>query len=505
MTGRDSTLSRRQLLGAGVALGAGGLGPPSAGAVLDRARATRAAGSDLGAVEHVVFVMQENRSFDHYFGMYAKARGFGDHPRGVDGVFAQPYPQNTTSRPTGVILPFRLNTRTGPGECVADLAHDWVTQHRCWSGGAMDAFVSVHADAAVDGPSRGLLTMGYYDRADLPFHYALADAYTLCDGYHCSILGPTHPNRLMSLSGTIDPSGRHGGPVITTNLGADALFSVEWTTVPELLEERGVSWKVYSPPGGAYVPGQPQLGMGNAVLPYFRQYRSPRSPLYQKAFLPTFPNDFKHDVARGTLPHVSWIITPNGYDEHPPAPPAYGAWFLNEVLDVLTSNRAVWGRSALFVTYDENDGFFDHVAPPTPPPQTPGEYLSTSVLPASAGGIVGPLGLGFRVPMLVVSPFSRGGRIDSGTYDHTSQLRLLEERFGIRVDAISRWRRSTMGDLTSTLAGAPQLRVPGLPSTRDVRHQALVLQGCTLADVNETGPGSLYPLPAVQEMPVPER
>jgi len=471
-----------------------------------RAQRTAPAGSDLGAIEHVVFVMQENRSFDHYFGSYKGVLGFDDHPAVSLGAFAQPHPANTTRPPLDVVLPFHLDTTSGHGECTHDLDHSWRTQHLCWNNGAMDSFVKAHTEARSDGPGPGLLTMGYYTRADLPFHYALADAFTLCDRYHCSIMGPTHPNRLMSLSGTIDPSGRHGGPVLTTESTAKALFSVDWTTVPELLEDAGVSWKTYTTPGQGFIPSNPELGFADAILPYFKQYRRPTSALYQRAFLPTYPAGFSHDVKTGQLPHVSWIVPPNGYDEHPPGAPGYGATFLSSVLRTLTSNKEVWSKTVLFITYDENDGFFDHVAPPFAPPGTPGEYVSVRPLPSSVRDVTGPLGLGFRVPMLVVSPFSRGGYVSSDVFDHTSQIRFLEARFGIRANNISPWRRSTVGDLTTTLhVKSAALAVPSLPSTASYRARALGAQGCTPSDINETnttlGP---YPLPATQAMPTQE-
>ena len=147
---------------------------------------------------------------------------------------------------------------------------------------ANDAFVQTHAMSQYEGEDYGLLTMGFHTRADLPFHYALADAFTLCDGYHCSVLGPTHPNRLMALSGTIDPAGENGGPVLITDSSPDARFSVDWTTVPELLEEKGVSWKTYSPPDPIYRVSNPLvLALSDAILPYFSQYSDPSSSLYQ--------------------------------------------------------------------------------------------------------------------------------------------------------------------------------------------------------------------------------
>ena len=176
----------------------------------------------------------------------------------------------------------------------------------------------------------------------------------------------------------------------------------------------------------------------------------------------------------GTLPQVSWISTPVGYDEHPPAPPFLGEWFTDQVLRTLVSNPEVWSKTVLFHMYDENDGFFDHVDPPVAPPGTAGEYLSVQPLPADADGIAGPIGLGFRVPLLVLSPFSRGGCICSETFDHTSQLRFIEERFGVRAPNISAWRRATVGDLTATLRMAHQdLTVPPLPPTERSRLPGL--------------------------------
>jgi phospholipase C len=311
----------------------------------------------------------------------------------------------------------------------------------------------------------------------------------------------------MAMSGTIDPEGNHGGPVLITNPLAEARFSVNWTTVPELLEDAGVSWKTYTPPGLAYRVDNPEVMLvSDAILPYFSQYSSPSSALYQKAFVPTFPNDFAQDVRSGTLPSVSWIIPPLGYDEHPPSPPSLGAWFIDQVLQTLISNADVWSKTVLFIMYDENDGFFDHVPPPVAPVGTPGEYVTVDPLPTDANGVAGPLGLGFRVPMLVVSPFSRGGYVSSEVFDHTSQVRFLEERFGIRDSNISAWRRKTVGNLTSTLRlGHADPTSPPLPSTsQDTMRQVMEI-GCTSEDVYEVADDQPpYPLPAVQVMPTQE-
>jgi phospholipase C len=162
------------------------------------------------------------------------------------------------------------------------------------------------------------------------------------------------------------------------------------------------------------------------------------------------------DIRSGNLPQVSWV-QPEA-SEHPSGLPAAGAEYMYNLLDALASTPDVWNKTVLFITYDENGGFFDHVTPPTPPPGTPGEYL-TATLPSQAGGIAGPIGLGFRVPTFVISPWSQGGWVASETFDHTSLLRFLEARFGVHEPNISAWRRQTVGDLTSTLR-FPRRAVP---------------------------------------------
>ena len=513
--GRDARrFDRRTLLAAAIAGGGAAVlaaasrgDTAAAGASLARAAAsTTPAGSDLGAIEHVVFLMQENRSFDHYFGTYPGVRGFDDRPGGRLGAFSQRWPGGRDSH----LLPFHLDTASGIGECTFDLSHEWDAQHHSRGRGDNGAFVATHTMPQYEGPQHGTLTMGYYRRQDLPFYYALADAFTICDNYHCSVLGPTHPNRLMSLSGTIDPAGHAGGPVLITNSDADAVHSVRWDTMPEVLEDAGVSWKVYSPPGTLYSPtfvAQRGMATTNATLFFFAQYADPRSALYQKAFLPIFPDDFVADVQRGTLPAVSWLIQPIGYDEHPPSPPALGEWYTSQVLQALMANPSVWSKTVLFHTYDENDGFFDHVPPPVAPAGTPGEYVTTSPLPATAKGIAGPVGLGYRVPMLVISPFSRGGHVASEVSDHTSQLRFLEARFGVQAPNISAWRRRHTGDLTAALhMGHADVSMPSLPSTARDQQADMAALGCTVGDVvGAQQDQPVYPVPVHQSMPTQEQ
>jgi phospholipase C len=500
-----SEVTRRELLQRGVA-GAAALGFMGLAAdPISRALALSQPCGRLTDIEHVVILIQENRSFDHYFGSYRGVSGFAD-PKAMklrDGsgltVFAQPgYPAPGYG---GHLLPFRLDTDPSMnGECTNDIEHGWGPQHRCWNGGGMDGFVSEHLTD--NGAANGPLTMGYYRRQDLPFYYALADAFTLCDRFHCSVIGPTDSNRLYSVSGTIDPDGRNGGPLLETLVAnrPSKFGAFTWTTMPERLQANGVSWKCYGGPDGNY---------GDNVLSYFKAYQT-NADLAANAFTPTFPGTFQTDCASGQLPQVSWVLAPLVQSEHPPAPVAYGENATYQVLSALTSNPQLWAKTALFVTYDENGGFFDHVAPPVAPPGTAGEYVTVDPLPSAAQGIRGPIGLGFRVPGLVVSPFSRGGFVCSETFDLTSTLLFIEKRFGVEVPNLSAWRRSVVGDLTSAFNfAAPNQVVPPLPAPSLADPRVLESDCPTNAPVSfiaEDFPTvKTYPIPAPpQQMPSQE-
>jgi phospholipase C len=204
---------------------------------------------------------------------------------------------------------------------------------------------------------------------------------------------------------------------------------------------------------------------------------------------------------------VSWIIPPLGFDEHPSSSSDNGMYFTSLVLDALTANPTLWSKTALFLMYDENDGWFDHVPPPTAPPGTSGEFLtaspSSTLEPDYASkdlGISGPLGLGMRVPCLAISPFSRGGHIATETFDHTSQLQLVAERFGVEVPNVSSWRRKAVGNLTSALfAGTYSTAIPALPA------QALPAQqltgACSAVSQDSEAGGADPSVPTDQTMP----
>ena len=425
-------MTRRELLQAGAAAGAVAL---SADPLIQTALAAAKPAGKLSDIDHVVILIQENRSFDHYFGTLSGVRGFAD-PSGLTALHQQGYPVEGFG---GELLPFHLQAPGSP-DCFPDITHDWVPQHESWDSGAMDAFVKTHL--AVDGSQAGPATMGYYERADIPYYYGVADAFTICDSYHCSVLGPTDPNRLYSMSGTIDPDGLSGGPLVET-LGAtqrkEFAGTFTWTTMPEQLSAAGVTWKVYTDPA--------QGSLDNPLI-YFKNFQTDPA-LQALAFKPT-TSDFFADTASGSLPQVSWINIAATETEHPGFSTAkVGERAVQKVLTKLMANKKQWAKTALFLTWDENGGFFDHVAPPVAPPETAGEYLTVPDISKNAGATKGPIGLGFRVPMLIASPFSRGGFVASDTFDHTSMLRFLETRFGAEVPNLSTWRREATGDLTS--------------------------------------------------------
>lgn len=474
-------ISRRRFLGSAAVLG----GAAAASALLPRSvrRAIVAGGrartSSLRDVEHVVLLMQENRSFDHYYGTLPGVRGFADPAAPLlstgRSVFHQPHP----TRSDGYLLPFHLDGRTSAAQAIPSTGHSWPVQHASWNHGAMDGWVTAHI--AADGDEVGPLTMGYFTRADLPFHFALADAFTVCDHYFSSVLGPTHPNRYVWMTGTIDPNGEAGGPALDNDV-TDGRYS--WETYPERLTAAGVSWRCYL--DGA--------DSGTNVLAFMRQFqRAPRSsPLVQNAMIPAPPGQFEADAAADRLPTVSWILPTLYESEHPAFLPATGAAFVARKIAAIASNLDVWNKTAFILVYDENDGLFDHVPPVTPPAGTADEFVSLRSPGGTEGGGL-PIGSGFRVPAVIVSPWTVGGYVCSDLFDHTSCLQFLEKVTGVPAPNISRFRRQTFGDLTSIFRfGDPRGPVLDLPdATRalaEANRAAVELPRPTIPGITQAAP-----------------
>ena len=528
-------------------------------------------GSTYLDAEHVVILMQENRSFDHTFGTLQGVRGFND-PRAItlpnkNKVWLQ------TNAAGQTYAPFRLNIHDTKATWMSSLPHSWENQVDARNGGKYDKWL----DAKPSGHEEYAhmpLTLGYHNRDDLPFYYALADAFTICDQNFCSSLTGTTPNRLYFWTGTVRDPRNPNAIANVRNENVDYDKAIDWKTFPERLEENGVSWKIYqneiSLPTG--LQGEHDGWLGNFTdnpIEWFSQHRVRFHPAYfahiqreekaipdriqtleaklqnlpetdkeylkiqkainqQRALLETVKADlinyapekfaqlsereknlcrkafvtnvndphyrelttltyedgpktrtmnvpkgdvlhqFRQDVKNRTLPTVSWVVAPENFSDHPGAP-WYGAWYLSEMLDILTQNPEVWKKTIFILAYDENDGYFDHVPPFVPAhPDHPETGLTSkgietrleSVTPEQEknrknGGRTGPIGLGYRVPLVIVSPWSRGGYVCSEIFDHTSTLRFLENftthKTGRNIEEsnISAWRRTVCGDLSS--------------------------------------------------------
>lgn len=525
-------------------------------------------GSTFYDAEHVVFLMQENRSFDHALGSLQGVRGFND-PRAIklgDGlpVWLQKDKLGNTFQP------FHLDIQNTKATWMGDIPHSWENQVDARNGGQYDGWIEAKRPGEKEY-KHVPLTMGYYSRADIPFYYAMADAFTVCDQHFCSALTGTTTNRMFFWTGkSRDPKT---GLSVVRNSEATYSREVDWKTYPERLEENGVSWKVYqneiSLPTG--LEGEDESLLGNFTdnnLEWFKQYhvgfakghhphlekmeksilqtisgleaeldgssdplkekelRNSRKKLaavreslvtyhpdnfeklsefeknlHKKAFSindkdPHFHDTewmdyekggedfqtkipkgdilhkFRSDVKEGNLPTVSWLVAPQKFSDHPSAP-WYGAWYLSEVMNILTENPEVWKKTIFILNYDENDGYFDHVPPfvaPHPTDPHSGKFTSgistkdefvTRQEELSKPGMKpenarqSPIGLGYRVPLIIASPWTRGGWVNSEVCDLTSSLMFLEKFLkhktgkDIMEENISSWRRTVCGDLTS--------------------------------------------------------
>jgi len=436
---------------------------------------------DIRDIKHVVILMQENRSFDHYFGSLQGVRGFGDRSTitltGGDPVWQQP--TTPPGQPvTGTQYPWRLASGTFSGtqppspevgaQNYGGTDHSWESQHGAWYGGLMNAWYY-----AKGGPT----TLGYLNRQDIPYHYALADAYTIGDAYHCSVLSATGPNRTYLWSGTINADQQHGSYVAYS--GGDELGKfLSWPSYPETLQAAGVTWKIYQgsdnygdngaeyfatfakydpEQGGTPAPGVVWYDNGVATVPEPYPAEDGNGDNLALAI--------KKDVLAGSLPQVSWVVTNQQYSEHPDGAPHDGAYYVNQVLKALNADPDVFNSTLVIIDFDENDGQFDHVPPPVPAPGTTDEfYLEASLDPQPL-----PVGLGFRVPLLLISPWTRGGWVTSEVSDHTSVIQFLEKWTGALgkpaiCPNISAWRRNVCGDLTGAFDfGHPVFGLPALP------------------------------------------
>lgn len=515
--------------------------------------------------EHVVILMQENRSFDHCYGALQGVRGFND-PRAL--TLANGNPVWLQTNPAGeTYAPFRLNIKETNATWMGSLPHSWTNQVDARNEGRYDRWLQAKPSGHPEYRKMPL-TLGHYTREDIPFYYAFADAFTVCDMHFCSSLTGTTPNRLFLWTGTIRETQDERSFANVRNEEVDYGREAKWTTFPERLEKHGVSWRIYqneiSIDSG--FQGEEDSWLANFTdnsIEWFSQYnvrlakghqshlkrlaeslpkeiadleKAEKTPenekaltqkrealkqvtaeraewsedrwnrlssfekaIHQRAFT-TNENDpyyrelttityqdgdkertvrvpkgdtlfqFRKDVEEGKLPTVSWLVAPENFSDHPGAA-WYGAWYVSEVLDILTKNPEVWKKTVFILTYDENDGYFDHVPPfVVPDPKRPETGAVTDGISAAAEYVAleqdrqrkpaadargSAIGLGYRVPLVVASPWSRGGCVNSQVFDHTSVLQFLEKfvshRSGRKIQEtnISAYRRAVCGDLTS--------------------------------------------------------
>ncbi|MCJ2178936.1 phosphocholine-specific phospholipase C [Novosphingobium album (ex Hu et al. 2023)] len=458
-------------------------------------------------VEHVVILTQENRAFDHYFGTMRGVQGYGDRfaipaPPLADAprrtVLVQPNEKEGES--PALIAPFRLDTQAD-FRLYRPLGtpHGFPDSQAAWDNGRMGEWPRHKHNHA----------MAHFSREDLPFQYALAEAFTLCDAYHCALHLSTNPNRLYIWTGTHDPQAKAGGPAIDNgydDMGADPRGNggYTWTTYPERLMAAGIGFQVYEDMADNF---------GDNPLVGFQRYRAadkasdgPLADLASRSIRTRDLDKLKEDVEQKRLPAVSWVVGPTRFSEHPSvSTPLEGAEYIARVLDALTANPEVWARTVLLINFDENDGLFDHAPSPAPPARSRGattvpaddEYHTHPQDEADAQYLGRPYGLGPRVPMYVVSPWSKGGHVASEVFDHTSVIRFLETRFGVREPNISAWRRAVCGDLTSCFdfskTDADEF-MAALPPTRALSDRAAGLKNIApplpsgiVAPVQETG------------------
>ncbi len=531
-------------------------------------------GSSWQDAEHIVILMQENRSFDHTLGTLRGVRGYND-PRAIQLPNGNPvWLQSNTEGQT--YAPFHLDIKNTKATWMDSLPHSWSNQVSARNDGKFDQWLNFKRNSIPEYANMPL-TMGYHTREDLPFYYALADAFTICDQNFCSSLTGTNPNRLYFWTGTVREEQHENSRAHVWNDDMD-YGSLKWSTFPERLEALGVSWKCYQnevaidtgfrgeedpwlsnfqdnpleffsqyniklyPPHVGFVKKEKDrvqkdiadlqhriaaLSAGDTTAAQLQknvdkqkkylteinnhpavakgltldQLALTQQALHLKAFSTNSGDpdhrslesltyhdegvvrsmkapkgdvlhEFRQDVATGKLPTVSWLSAPENFSDHPSAP-WYGAWYVSEVMDILTHNPEIWKKTIFILAYDENDGYFDHIPPFTAPhPHKEGTGKVSAGIDTSVDYVTHaqaqerngfpepfdrecPIGLGFRVPLIIASPWSRGGWVNSQVFDHTSTLQFLEKflslKLGrtVREDNISDWRRLVCGDLTS--------------------------------------------------------
>lgn len=398
-------------------------------------------GKDL-PIDTIVVLMQENRSFDHYFGHFGRYAGRTD-------VTAAPEDASNPER-SGPASSARHAWQHAPHHCFLDTAHSWQANRTQLADGRMDGFFEASHEVkgeVLPDPTAALKSgeraMWWYDERDIPYYYALAKAFALGDHYFASVLGPTWPNRMYLFAGTSFGLGANTFPDVS-----HLPFPERDAVVLDQLDRRRVDWIFYTaggPPGvSAILAPQLHTRWGRDVV-------RPIDELYA-------------DAAAGRLPPVVFVDPnflrtgdPEGNDEHPPSHLQVGQRFVAGVLSALMKGPQ-WGRMAIFLTYDEHGGLYDHLAPPPACPPDDARPRDKSGAPLDGAFDR----YGFRVPLLVVSPWVKRGHVSHAVLDHTSLLRFIQARHGL--PALTARDANAMIPLDFfDFARTPDASIPALP------------------------------------------
>lgn len=451
----------------------------------------------INDVQHVVILMQENRSFDHYFGTMKGVRGFGDRfPIPLESG-QRAFHQSDGNK---IVPPYRSDRNTSNAAFINGTPHNFPDTQAAWNQGKYGCWPLFKTP----------YSMAYYTREEIPFQYAMAEYFTICDAYHCSIATGTDPNRIVFWSGAgWDPQKQAAG-INCTDADAEPVnlrcwikgempepgytyqgSAFKWPTIPDVLQQAGISWRIYQDPNDNWTGAM----HGCLAFESFRNAK-PGDPIYENGMRHWSVEDLANDVKNNTLPQVSWILPSQSNSEHPGAPssPYRASNFTHEVLEAITSNPEVWSKTVFFLTFDENDGLFDHLpAPAVPSYNLDGTLAGKSTIDVAGmyfhddkddlndmdsprvyidkrdtiSGNLRPWGMGPRVPMYILSPWSKGGWVDSSVADHTSVGQFIEKRFGVTIPGISPWHRAVSSDLTSAFdfATPNDPKLPVMPDT----------------------------------------
>jgi phospholipase C len=349
-------------------------------------------------IKHFVVLMQENHSYDNYFGSY---------PRGNGTPANACQPKNLDRPADGCIKPFPI-----AGHVVEDLQHSVPVARGQYDGGKMDGFVdALRRENGQVQPN----TMGYYDGKDIPYYWNIADNFVLFDRFFTSSAGGSVSNHMYWVTGT--PGNSKPADEVIPPGGFSA------TTIFDRLQAKGISWKFYVQNYDAGINFR-NRGIGDRgsqivwvpLLNYARFLDDPKLAGHIADL-----SEYYRDLERGTLPAVSYIA-PAGSSEHPPGSIQAGERFVRTLINSMMRSNS-WNSSAFMWSYDDWGGWYDHVRPPK----------------------VDRYGYGFRAPALLVSPYAKRGHIESSTLDFTSELKFIEQNWGLKPLAA---RDRNAGNLT---------------------------------------------------------